>query len=86
MQCAVWLDRKICLRLPSRPAAKDRDLQRWAADIDKIARIDGYEWRTISHVLRFSQSDEFWQKNILSGRTFRAKFVQLYAKSGEPPA
>ena len=39
--------------------------------------------------MKFSQDDPFWQVNILSGKKFREKYVELLAKmtagkSGQP--
>ncbi len=46
----------------------------WSYDIDKIHRIDNYEWDTIKKVLLWSQQNSFWKVNIRSGNTFRGKF------------
>lgn len=83
---AQYLDAKICARLPDKPPADETTLQRWAADIERIHRIDGYEWELISRVLKFSQSDLFWQRNILSGAKFRKQFVTLMSHMGKGPA
>ena len=80
-RCAAFLDGSIRKRLPEKKAADEGTLQKWADAFDKCQRLDGYSWPLIGQVLRFSQNDEFWQKNILSGRSFRAKFTQLYAKA-----
>jgi hypothetical protein len=56
----------------------------WARDIEKIHRIDGYEWEVIRGVIKWSQADEFWSQNILSGGKLRAKMPQLVLKSREP--
>lgn len=56
----------------------------WAADIEKAHRIDGYEWDVIKSVIEWSQADEFWSQNILSGKKLRAKIPQLVLKSREP--
>lgn len=49
----------------------------WARDIEKIHRIDGREWENIREVIEWSQKDDFWWKNILSGSTLRQKFDRL---------
>lgn len=49
----------------------------WARDIEKIHRIDGREWENIREVIGWSQKDDFWWKNILSGSTLRQKFDRL---------
>ena len=78
-RAAKWLSRAIMDRMPKRKPITEDDLQRWASDIDKLHRIDGYDDETISDVLIFSQRDAFWQSNILSGKKFREKFVTLMA-------
>lgn len=84
-RCAAYLDRQIRERLPEKKAADERTLQAWADCFERCHRLDGYSWEIISAVLHFSQRDEFWSRNILSGRTFRAKFDKLYAKMQSPP-
>lgn len=81
-KCAVFLDREICSRLPAKKPASEKILQSWADAFDKLNRIDGYKWSLIGEALEFSQSDKFWQKNILSGATFRKQFLKIYAKMG----
>lgn len=76
---AAWLAKRILERYPNHKPYAEKDLQRWARDIDKINRIDGYDWRLISKVLLFSQDDHFWQANVLSGDTFRKNFDKLMA-------
>lgn len=79
-KAAVYLDRRICRRVPSQKPADERTLQNWADAFDKCHRLDGREWEEISRVLKFSQDDPFWQSNILSGKKFREKFLQLFSK------
>ena len=65
------------------PKAKPKtpaDLGRWAADLDKIHRLDNQAWTDIETVLRWSQDDGFWSKNILSGATLRKQWDKLSAK------
>jgi hypothetical protein len=82
-QCAKYLAAQIQERLPQGKPADEKQLQSWADSFDKVNRIDGYDWQTIGEVLTFSQTDEFWKKNILSGATFRKQFIKLYAKLPE---
>lgn len=58
---------------------KERDtLQRWAADIDKLIRLDKRTPDEIRRVIVWSQSPGcFWVSNILSGAKLREKFSQL---------
>lgn len=87
---AVFLGKRIHMRLPSTEPPDEKRLQSWADAIDKCNRIDGHPWDEIKLVLKFSQDDPFWQVNILSGKKFREKYVELLAKmtagkSGQPP-
>ena len=79
-KAAKYLDKRICENIPSKQPANESTLQRWAADIDKINRIDKQSWDDISDVLIFSQSDPFWKSNILSGKKLREKYFQLLGK------
>lgn len=66
-------------RLPK--ARIPKKLGDWAADIDKLNRIDGHDWSEIERVLRWSQADNFWRANVLSGGALRRQFDQLTAQS-----
>lgn len=80
-RAAAYLDRRIGERLPERRGADQKTLQSWADSFDKCHRIDGYSWELIGRLLKFCQDNGFWQKNILSGRTFRNKLEKLYAEA-----
>lgn len=79
-KCARWLSEQVLTRYPYIRAHGEDMLQRWAEDIDKCNRIDGYEWEDISDVIRFSQEDKFWQQNIRSGAAVRKQFETLMIK------
>lgn len=78
--CAAYLNKAICERLnvESKPEAT---LQSWAADFDKCNRIDHRPWDELEILLRWSQEDNFWQQNILSGDKFRKQYETLLAKA-----
>lgn len=59
----------------------DKKINAWAKDIEKIHRIDGYEWDVIEAVLKWSQSDSFWYQNIRSGSKLREKFEELLVRA-----
>jgi len=59
---------------------KEKLLQKWVADIDKLIRIDGREPKHIEKVIRWCQADPFWQNNILSTEKLRKQFDQLELK------
>jgi hypothetical protein len=53
------------------------DPAHWAPDIEKLHRIDGYDYKLIEAVLKWSQQDSFWKQNIRSGSTLRKQFEKL---------
>jgi hypothetical protein len=55
-------------------------IQRWASDIDKLIRIDGQPPSIVERVIQWSQTDEFWRSNVLSGSTLRKQWDKLTAK------
>lgn len=79
-RCALFLAKKIHQRLPKSKPQTEATLQKWADQMDKLHRIDGYEWETIAEVLDFSQRDDFWNTVILSAGKFRKQFTQLMAR------
>ena len=81
-RAARWLADQIEERLPNCTPHSEAILQSWAADFDKCHRLDKHDWEDIDAVLQFSQSNLFWQTNILSGGKFRKQYTQLLAKMG----
>lgn len=63
--------------------AKPPNMQTWALDIDRMIRIDKRTHEQIETVLRWSQKDTFWFKNIWSTAKLREKYDQLVAKMKE---
>ena len=80
-QGAQYLARHKGNNFPKLKPPTEQQLQQWADAIDKLNRIDGFEWEDISDTLRFAMRDDFWQKNILSGQTFRKQFEKIYTKA-----
>lgn len=78
---ASFLCRCIADRQPrSEPARQpDRCIKRWAPDVDKIHRLDGRPWDDIHKILKWSQQNLFWRKNIMSGAKLRKQFDALEA-------
>lgn len=64
---------------------KKPNLDTWAADIEKLNRLDGRDWESIESVIRWAKADQFWRANIISGKKLREKFPQLVAKMGATP-
>ena len=81
-QAACCLRDEIAQRLPTSTPPGEKQLQSWADAFDKCNRIDGHSWDEIEQVLLFSQSDKFWQQNILSGEKFRKQYTALLARMG----
>ena len=79
-KAARYLDRRIRERLPTKPEASEATLQTWAHDIDRLHRLDGQNWDDIADALEFSQDDDFWAPNIMSGAKFRKQFFALLSK------
>lgn len=60
---------------------KRPDLQKWAVNIDRMARLDNRDPDDIENVIKWCQADvAFWQNNILSTLKLREHFDQLYMK------
>lgn len=66
------------LILKNNPKARITNLLGWARDIDLMIRVDNRTPQEIAEIIDFSQKDEFWHKNILSGATLREKYDRLY--------
>ena len=54
--------------------------EQWASDIDKIHRIDKRTYKQIEYVIRWTQKDDFWKKNILSPSKLRKQFNTLVVR------
>ena len=60
----------------------DRKIQngwedRWASDIDKMHRLDGRNWKQIMEAIDWSQRDDFWRQNVLSGANLRKHYDRI---------
>lgn len=63
-----------------KPDFKKPNLQAWARHADLMLRVDKRELESVQKVIRWSQTDDFWQSNILSTAKLREKFDQLEDK------
>ena len=72
------------LMLENNPKAKKPDFKIWAEYIEKLIRIDKRTPYEISHVIQWTQQDDFEMANILSTRKLRKRFDQLWLKSNKP--
>jgi predicted house-cleaning NTP pyrophosphatase (Maf/HAM1 superfamily) len=50
-------------------------------EMNRLHRLDGFEYDVIKAVAVFSQEDYFWQQNIRSVSKFRIKFEELLIKA-----
>lgn len=62
-----------------------KQVEAWAADIDKLNRLDGRDWKDIEAVIRWVKTPgEFWFPNIMSGKKLREKFPTLWGQMKRP--
>lgn len=63
----------------------EKDLERWAEDIEKIHRLDKQEWKAIEYVIEWVHQDSFWCQQVRSGASLRKQMESLKVriKSGE---
>jgi len=59
------------------PGRKEKTIHRWAEDIDKMIRLEQRGPEEIERIIHWSQEDDFWKGNILSGGKLRKQFDQL---------
>jgi len=72
------------LILRNNPKAKTpADITKWAADVDRMMKIDHRTPEEIKFIIEFSQNDSFWCANILSAGKLKDKFDQLYLRAKE---
>ena len=65
------------------PDSKEKDLQVWAKTFDLTIRIDKRKVKDLENMIRWSQQDDFWHKNILSAAALRRQYDQLTLKMKE---
>jgi hypothetical protein len=56
---------------------KKPDIQKWAADMDKLLRIDNRSSEDIREIIKYAQNNDFWIPNILSVNKLRQHFDRL---------
>lgn len=76
---AKFLEKCITENNPKFPQ-NERQRQRWAKDFDLMLRIDKIDADDIAAAIEWSQNDNFWRSNILSGKKLREKYQQLAMK------
>jgi len=63
--------------LVDNPEAEESTIQRWAAEADRLMRIDHRSAEEIEAVIGFAQSNSFWKPSILSMAKVREKYTAL---------
>lgn len=64
----------------------DKDKENWCDTINKLNRIDGYDFETIQNVIIWGRKDSFWNENFSSVAALRKKrngvmkFTQMLLK------
>ena len=61
--------------------AKPPDLQKWAASIDRLLRIDKRYPGEVAAIISWAQHDDFWMANILSPDKLRKQYDRLYLEA-----
>ena len=60
------------------PKVKKPNIELWAADIEKINRLDNRSYEDIEKVIRWIKTPgNFWLPNIMSGKKLRIQFARL---------
>lgn len=79
---AKHLQEQIVSRHPSLSTRTLNTYLKWDLPIDRLHRIDGYEWEDIQrHIDWIFEVDNFWYKVILSGDNLRKNFPKVVAKA-----
>jgi hypothetical protein len=77
---AEYLRDKVSVNVPYHKF-KGNFLESWARDFRLMEEKDRVPFEVIKETLEWSQEDEFWKVNILSGGTFRERFGKLEART-----
>ena len=62
--------------------AKEPNFQNWADDIRKLVELDKNTVEEIKEVIDWSQTDDFWKRNIMSASKLRKQFAKLWGQGG----
>ena len=60
----------------------ERQIQKWAHDIDLMIRVDKRNPRELAYIIKWATEDNFWSGNILSASKLRKQYAQLWKKAG----
>jgi hypothetical protein len=67
--------------LKNMPDKKEPNLNQWADDFRKLVEIDGKDPKHVETVIKWTQSNDFWWKNILSADKLRKQYERLAAEA-----
>jgi len=71
------LDKIIQVNNPTSYKKKLPDINKWAVDIDKMNRIDGYNFNIINNMIDWIYKNDFWSGVILSGNKLRLQASKI---------
>ncbi|MCM3599368.1 hypothetical protein M3175_01390 [Robertmurraya korlensis] len=63
------------------PEFKEPDLQKWADDMRKIIELDKRDPRQAAQLIKWTQQNNFWWKNVMSPSKFRDQYDKLLANA-----
>jgi len=62
---------------------KNEPCEKDYCEMNRLSRIDGWDYKQIEYIIRWSQQDEFWRQNIRSVSKLRKQFSQLVIRVKE---
>lgn len=65
------------------PFLKEEDYSKDYKEMDKLHRIDKWNYEQIEYIIRWSQQDDFWKQNIRSVSKLRKQFGNLAVRAKE---
>ena len=80
-ELADYIFRETKSRYPFTKDKTEKQMEKEYETMNKLHRLDGFEYDVIKAVAIFSQEDNFWQQNIRSVSKFRIKFEELLIKA-----
>lgn len=81
-QCVDILIQSCVTIFPNSKTPKtDEEKKKWAAEIERMKRLDGRAESDIIEALTYATTDGFWKSNIRSAKKFREKFETLIIQS-----
>lgn len=85
IECAEYFYEQLMIYAKP-PTMKNRkpNTTSWAKDIEKLHRLGGIEYQDIYFVIDNVVKDDFWCKNVLSGKKLREHYDKLYLEYTKP--